>query len=374
MVTMKRTFHPVGHGAFYTERFYDGDDNIANIVFDCGCYECGKEGKYKDRIENAIKLEFAKDTQIDILFISHFHQDHILGVRFLNKYCSVDKIFIPILTPVIIIEAYLYNYNTVHKIDCYANNLLRAYYTEVPRNVISVSEFRDNVELPNATKLLDDINIEQPITTPLKLRIGRVANWLYIPYNRKNPKEQDVIEKITREKGFENIIRDSKVDIKELTNAIKKAGIGKCRKVYKSIFGEDQNTSSMTLYSGRCCREHYCLQACLHNIENNRNKLCTINCLYMGDYEAMKNFTQLQRFYGDYWSHIGILQVPHHGSDKNYNDGLYDPEKICIISAGETDRYEHPNLPTLNGILKHNSIPIIVTENVKTKQQFTYNI
>ena len=32
-----RTFHPVGHGAFYTERFYDENvNNIANVVYDCG--------------------------------------------------------------------------------------------------------------------------------------------------------------------------------------------------------------------------------------------------------------------------------------------------------------------------------------------------
>ena len=56
-----RTFHPVGHGAFYTERFYDEhDQNIANIVFDCGRYEAAKEGwcyqSYKTWIEDYVKI------------------------------------------------------------------------------------------------------------------------------------------------------------------------------------------------------------------------------------------------------------------------------------------------------------------------------
>lgn len=38
-----RTFHPIGHGAFYTERFYDEtEQSVANYVFDCGCYEAAK--------------------------------------------------------------------------------------------------------------------------------------------------------------------------------------------------------------------------------------------------------------------------------------------------------------------------------------------
>jgi hypothetical protein len=36
--TMERIFHPIGHGAFYTERFYerDNDDPSLSVVYDCG--------------------------------------------------------------------------------------------------------------------------------------------------------------------------------------------------------------------------------------------------------------------------------------------------------------------------------------------------
>lgn len=374
---MKRTFHPVGHGAFYTERFYDGENNIANIVFDCGCFEVGKEGQYKKRIENNIKSEFQKGVKIDALFISHFHQDHILGVQFLIKHCSVDKIFIPVLTPSVVIEAYLYIYNMGYKINCYANNLLRRYYLTMPKNIITINEFEDGIQPTEDPIILDETTVQSSIDSPSVIRMGRGTNWLYIPYNRKDPRYQELIEKIPQEKGFENIINDGKVDIDALSKTISRSGVSKCKKIYKSIFGDKHNSYSMTLYSGRACREQGCLPACLRSIEEGRNhKLCTINCLYMGDYEAKKEgyFDSLQRFYSGYWGHIGLLQVPHHGSYKNYNEGLYAPEKICIISAGITDKYRHPDQPTLDGILGNNCIPIIVTENPKTKQQFTYNI
>ena len=55
-----RTFHAVGHGAFYTERFYEKEINIANIVFDCGCYEgpksCNSRQYYERQINDIIAV------------------------------------------------------------------------------------------------------------------------------------------------------------------------------------------------------------------------------------------------------------------------------------------------------------------------------
>lgn len=38
--TMERIFHPIGHGAFYTERFYEdgNDDPLFTAVYDCGSF------------------------------------------------------------------------------------------------------------------------------------------------------------------------------------------------------------------------------------------------------------------------------------------------------------------------------------------------
>ena len=169
---------------------------------------------------------------------------------------------------------------------------------------------------------------------------------------------------------------DDKVDIDALSKAIRKSGVNKCKKIYNIIFGDNHNSYSITLYSGRDCGEQLCLPACLHCLEQYNNKLCTVNCLYTGDYEAKNdnNFNTLKKFYSDYWNHIGLIQIPHHGSKNNKNVGLYTPEKICIISVGETDKYGHPDKITLDALIGNNSIPIIVTENQNTKQQFKYNI
>ena len=83
MVRLVRTFHSVGHGAFYTERFYRGkgdDYNVANIVYDCG------SGSAHNTLLNIIEEEFKNSAVIDTIFtLYHFlktFHDRITCYRF----------------------------------------------------------------------------------------------------------------------------------------------------------------------------------------------------------------------------------------------------------------------------------------------------
>ena len=68
---MKRTFHPVGQGAFYSET-HDCNRDKFTIVYDCGSLT-DKGIHMKSIIESAFKKkESEKKPIIDILFISHF--------------------------------------------------------------------------------------------------------------------------------------------------------------------------------------------------------------------------------------------------------------------------------------------------------------
>ena len=139
----------------------------------------------------------------------------------------------------------------------------------------------------------------------------------------------------------------------------------------------------MTLFSGISC-DKVCHKKChikiigpnMNLIEMENSQLCRVNCLYMGDYIALGNgLHRVKRFYKPEWNYIGILQVPHHGSEQNSDDKLYsDRERICIISADSTDKYNHPDQPVLDAISRNNSVPILVSELPKTKQQFTINL
>ena len=81
-----RTFHPVGQGAFYSERFYDMVNPQAkfNIVYDCGT-SWGTITKAK----KVVDLAFDKNDTIDYLFIWHLDYDHMSLVNTLTE--SVNK-------------------------------------------------------------------------------------------------------------------------------------------------------------------------------------------------------------------------------------------------------------------------------------------
>lgn len=80
-IEMRRIFHPVGQGAFYSESFYTGFGKF-NMIYDCGSMSKG--------VDNVISESFNKKDDIDILFISHFDSDHVNKIALLKK--SVNKI------------------------------------------------------------------------------------------------------------------------------------------------------------------------------------------------------------------------------------------------------------------------------------------
>ena len=79
-----RTFHPVGQGAFYSERHND-----FNIVYDCGT-EWKNRGKKV--IDKTIQSSFSKEDVIDILFISHFDYDHVSKIKVFYNHTDIGFI------------------------------------------------------------------------------------------------------------------------------------------------------------------------------------------------------------------------------------------------------------------------------------------
>jgi beta-lactamase superfamily II metal-dependent hydrolase len=81
----------------------------------------------------------------------------------------------------------------------------------------------------------------------------------------------------------------------------------------------------------------------------NNNK---IGFMFMGDYNCSKNifFDEFYKAYKSYKDKILILQIPHHGSYKNYNNQLLDLADIFIISASTNNRYRHPHGSVLRAL------------------------
>ena len=90
IMEMIRTFHPVGQGAFYSEKFETWNGDTFTIV-----YDCGSKTLSGDKLATRIRSTFPKGTEIEALFISHFHADHINGLDVLQKHCKIKRVVLP---------------------------------------------------------------------------------------------------------------------------------------------------------------------------------------------------------------------------------------------------------------------------------------
>lgn len=343
---MIRTFHPVGHGAFYTERFYDdNDDNIANVVFDCGTLSKARQlnAEIKDLQMDGLK-------KIDAIFISHFHTDHISKINELLRIFTVNSLYVPILTKNLILEGFLYNFIITKHAYCRANRFLRRLYDDKILDV-KIYQIREN-----SMKIIDTI---------------APSPWQYIPFSLDNDSDK-LVKTLQTDPDFNAVFRNDRVDTFRMVRTMRRVGVKKCKEIYESVYGKERHNSySLTLFSGIS----NCGQHCAYNpylLVDEDYKFCPLNCLYTGDFEASNNdnFAKLKKFYSEYWDSIGILQVPHHGSEHNLNCGLYTPPKLCIISAGIKDRYGHPDQQTLKAIHRMGCQYRKVTEKPETKMKF----
>ncbi|HLN94435.1 MAG TPA: MBL fold metallo-hydrolase [Flavobacterium sp.] len=92
-ITGNFTFYPVGQGCFYV-----GDLRLKGQKF-VFVYDCGTDtgGTF---LQDSISDFKRKHQKIDLLIISHFHEDHVSGVQDLLAGIRCDRILIPYYTPI----------------------------------------------------------------------------------------------------------------------------------------------------------------------------------------------------------------------------------------------------------------------------------
>lgn len=84
------TFHNVGEGLFYS-----GEVGSFNFIYDCGAE---KRGHLYNVIENYTKGK--QPSKLDLLILSHLHDDHVSGLNVLLDRIPVDTVVLPYLPPI----------------------------------------------------------------------------------------------------------------------------------------------------------------------------------------------------------------------------------------------------------------------------------
>lgn len=291
---VERTFYNVGQALFCKEQV----ENFS-IVYDCG-------GENEGIIRDAIHRAFKRGDCIDMLFLSHYDRDHINGVFVLLNYCKVHHLILPMLsnlhrfieyedmhTSSLEVEIFFNDaeeYIRQHLLDTkvhYVTNSLEGDtygdLESLPKEIASNSIICGNGSLKWLYKVYNRLLMDSKIESMFLEKLGLPSTATF-----DTIKEKWTQQKICIKKAFANI------------------GIIKI---------EEINDYSMTLYSG--C-----------DIEKS-------GCLYLGDYNARQNFDELYIAYKDVWPKINIIQVPHHGSIKNFDDRLIIKEGKHVISNKE---------------------------------------
>lgn len=349
---MQRVFMPVGQGAFYIEKFNDG----FTVVYDCGSYK--NTSIVEENIKNSIL-----DTKIDLLVISHYHEDHINGLEYIFKNFDVKRMLMPYLNLTEKMESFIdadikNSSNHFYKDFCInPNKALFDNYgqaTEITFVFPEQSKQANEIDIQN---LKDEINSGDKITC-------NVTNytWSYIPFNFQNTK---------RTKQFRKLIEKLNLDTVDKFIEYYEKNKSKFIEFYGKVRG-DKNTNSLTLYSG----VYSDIKTTTYSIRKSLSFIQNISgCLYLGDYNAKgkQKIKEFEKKYESYYKEISTIQIPHHGSRHNYNPKLnFKPNIVSVISAGINNEFKHPHSETLKEIALQNGIVILVTEEDETK--ITQNI
>ena len=362
---IQRFFHPVGQGAFYSERHLYS--NI-NTVYDCGT---GSGTRNKKGAAGVVRQSFREDDIVHILFISHFDFDHISLIDTLkNSVNKIERVVIPLLQePEKTFLSNIYKFlGEPHLANLVSNpSEFFGRETQIIRvHSGSEQEFEERDSPVNVSEIDEPV---REIISGTPLTMNNLDNWVYIPFNYKHQ---------SRREEFLEKLNTAGIDINRLENdpnyIFNKRIRSKVKEVYKSISG-GINENSMFLYSGpssikdsnslywggRCWHhDPYCwyFNHYVYRCDPHR-----VACLYTGDGDLNK--VKVKAIYSNYWDFIGTIQIPHHGSLSSFDASILDNRQfLCPISVGKNNSYGHPSQEVISEILLNKSSPLLVTEDV----------
>ena len=346
-ILFKRIIHPVGHGAFFTEQFVNPmtNETLYNVVYDCGSLSSGM----KNRIHH-ISDEIFKERKINILFLSHFDDDHVNCVKHLVKQNYIDgaTIFIPLLKEISFIGVLPYDNNYQ-----YISNL-NGYHNIKVINVKPENDDRTPETLTNIEDIYDKvINSGTKISTRILDYI-----WCYVPFNICI---KDVLEE------FRSRIEDKGLDYDRLQDP-EYVSIPAIQKVIKGIYRNmgkktDKNTiinfNSLQVLSfpvkTEYCKEYSRYSTCPYYFDDyyrwnrgytkykvDRELLYPGSCMYTGDTSANNTnvWKKLISIIDNYLKDdqkknrkLVLFQLSHHGSVNSNDNSSLNENRIYAAFA-----------------------------------------
>lgn len=381
-------FHAIGQGCFYTGSIKTNSDEFVFV------YDCGTHSPYA-HLSESIQGFKKQHKKINLLVISHFDEDHINGLKELLSGISCDKVIIPYYNPSLRLSLFAsnsYDNDYASFIKSPENYLLSSEGFDV-NQVIVVRNDDSNEESkkiesdpikPNITfnELIkngfsfdtiesnEDENFKQEVSKlegadyldderkkyyslPFKLSLANNF-WEFVFYTKDFGNPSSLI-------GFhrEIVLLLLKTKDGKISSLFNETFYSTIKGLYRKFFDKNLNYSSLCVYHGPMHSK--CSVTIPSKSKTEYTKQPSNNCygtLLTGD-SFLKKDRDFHPFYNYYSSYIDktfLLQVPHHGSAKNWKllpNGL-EKIKHFIINHGYL-REKHPHRDVILDITTHST-------------------
>lgn len=339
MLDVIRTIHPIGQGGFVSE-YLPCSDHL--VVYDCGT-STKLDKKYVYSIFDSLPKR-----GIDILFISHFDEDHVSLIPELKKRRHIRRVVVPLMNDVA--KALLF---CLAK-DSQVREMIYDPASYFPES--RVTQVKQFLEGESASQFINEEDLGSSIksNTPIKCNVrgGEECGWEYIPFN---------FEQSARQSLFVQECKSKHIDVDRLGDVDYVSGkTDEIRNAYKSLRRHKQGTinqNSMLLYSGALAPADLTTikwrnvsipppQGFEPCFGRGMVHISETACLYTGDCD----WSTVHVFH-DYLGekrqkHIGLLQTPHHGSKGSYNRAAHEfltsLEVDCFVQFGSKNNHGHP--------------------------------
>lgn len=371
-------FHNVGQGLFYSGLLSKKENrahNVFSFVYDCGT---DSAASFLQREIDDFKLllpatGITRHKRLNLLVISHLHDDHVNGLEYLLKDIEVDTVVMPYTNDGLKLSARLESHNDdeflqvfytdpvawfaskgVHRILLIGseeiaegqNDSLDTQYQYIEnadidveqRSILKIDYF-DKTEiayLKNKTQISSrnfwwKFNFEN-----LRLKSGKVNSYIQIVENFKQEKC------LTLEQIFE-----SKLLLDDLRKQVKAAfpnGSALNRTSVVLLHGPIRMPNMVDLCN-KCSwkySDNYIVK--LHLLDS--NDFPYSGTILTGDIELEKNeCLEILDYYSDKSRrYCLLLQYPHHGSRNNNIQYFIDlGAKVNVLSYGIINRHGHPH-------------------------------
>ena len=350
LTTLTRTIHPVGQGAFYSEIF-----NVRKEKF-TAVYDCGSNNNAP------LSSEIDEFNTVDLIFISHFHNDHINGIKKIQQKGEQNPlIIIPGISHyafvIDLISNYLHTGDTKcdsisFMLDCLpalssANNANRQNQIIIGQDrnwasrIIVVQEGVVPIGVPDPTDGSEDSFL-----------------WRYDAYFHKydKTKEKELILQLSKRIPILAANQSGDFQNKEwyrdLIEGLSVLDLDDIKEVFTSIYKGHPNRYSMLVHS--------------YPVDKRKKYM---ECLYTGDIMISQPVkTTIINIKPHY------IQVPHHGAKNNYDESIYNKYQIAFMSLGLNNSHKHPDKDTLIKLIQKCETVHVITENEGSKYKCRFKL